>query len=97
MDDPLTHNRITARLGLDILKSGYWALEHAADFKRPLLLMHGLADRITDAAASREFAGKAGACCTLKLWDGWYHELHHEPEKEQVLSFMLAWLADQLT
>ncbi len=96
MDDPLTHNRITARLGIDLLDSGLWALEHAVDFKWPLLLMHGSSDQITDAKASQEFAEKAGSGCTLKLWEGLYHELHHEPEREQVLSFMLAWLVQRL-
>ncbi len=96
LDDPLIHKQITARLGIDVLDSGFWALEHAAEFDLPLLLMHGTADQITDAQASRDFAEKAGACCTLKLWDGLYHELHQEPERDQVLRFMINWLEQQL-
>jgi len=27
-----------------------------------------------------------------KLWDGLYHDLHHEPEKEAVLKYELNWV-----
>jgi acylglycerol lipase len=42
VDDPLVHDRISARLAIDMLHAGRWALEHAAKFPRrlPLLLMH---------------------------------------------------------
>jgi len=91
-NDPLVHDRLTARFGIDFLQAGLWALEHAAEFPLPLLLMHGSADRITSAQASREFAAKAGDLCTLKIWDGLYHEIHNEPEKEQVFAYLLEWL-----
>jgi len=91
-NDPLVHDRVTARFAMDFLQAGLWALEHAAEFPLPLLLMHGGADRITSAQASREFAAKAGERCTLKVWDGLYHEIHNEPEKEQVFGYLLEWL-----
>ncbi len=58
----------------------------------PLLLMHGGADRLTSAEASREFSQKAGDCCTLKIWEGFYHEIHNEPEQASVLKLMVDWL-----
>jgi acylglycerol lipase len=91
-NDPLVHDRVTARFAMDFLQAGLWALEHAAEFTLPLLLMHGSADRITSVQASREFAAKAGDRCTLKIWDGFYHEIHNEPEKEQVFAYLLEWL-----
>ncbi|MDI6756252.1 MAG: lysophospholipase [Thermodesulfobacteriota bacterium] len=91
-NDPLVHDRLTPRLGIDILRGGLWALEHANEFTLPLLLMHGDADSIVSAGASGEFALRAGNFCTLKIWPGLYHELHNEPEKDQVLSYLLGWL-----
>ena len=38
-------------------------------------------------------AEHAGAPVTLKLYPGFYHELLNEPEREQVLADILAWLA----
>ena len=90
--DPLVHDRISARLGLDMLQSGEWALAHAAELSLPLLLTHGSEDRLTSAKASQEFATLAGGNCTFKLWEGLYHETHNEPEKKQVIAFMIDWL-----
>jgi acylglycerol lipase len=90
--DPLVHDRVTARLGMDLLWNGERALELAAQFPLPLLLMHGSADRIASIEASREFARRSDGQCTLKIWEGLYHEIHNELEQAQVLDFMIAWL-----
>jgi alpha-beta hydrolase superfamily lysophospholipase len=58
--------------------------------------MHGSADRITSPSASQTFAVRAGAFCTFVLWDGHYHELHNEPEKEAVFRTLVAWLDERL-
>ncbi len=94
--DPLVHDRLSARLGIDMLETGSALMERAADFPFPLLLMHGGVDRITSPQASREFAEKAGDRCTLKIWDGCYHEIHNEPEKDQVFQFLLDWMEKRL-
>jgi alpha-beta hydrolase superfamily lysophospholipase len=91
-NDPLVHDKISARLFVAVYESGLWALEHAAEFPLPLLLMNGAADPITSAKASREFAERAGDKVTLKVWDGLYHEIHNEPEKVEVFEVMLDWL-----
>ncbi len=91
--DPLVHNKISVRLALEMLAAGEWAMAHAADFPLPLLLMHGTRDILTSAQASAEFAAKVPAGrCTLKLWEGFYHETHNEPEKAEVLGFVVRWL-----
>ena len=91
-NDPLVHDKISARLFVAIYESGLWALEHAAEFPLPLLLMHGAADPITSAKASQEFAQRAGDKVTLKVWNGMYHEIHNELEKAEVFNTMLDWL-----
>jgi len=87
------NNKISVRLALGMLQAGEWALAHAAEFPLPLLLVHGTADILTSAKASEEFAAKAPSeRCTLKLWQGFFHETHNEPEKAAVLGFMVDWL-----
>ncbi|HBV88783.1 MAG TPA: lysophospholipase [Desulfosporosinus sp.] len=90
--DPLVHNRISIRLFVTMDHAGRWALKNAAKFDLPLLLMHGEADRITSSEASKQFAGQVPMDCTLKLWQGLYHELHNEPEKDEVLAYIVKWL-----
>ena len=96
VNDPLVHDRLTPRLAIGMLDKGEWVLQHAAELSLPLLLMHGAADRLTSPQASSEFAVRAGDRCTLKIWDGLYHEIHNEPEQEEVLAYLLDWLNHRL-
>jgi alpha-beta hydrolase superfamily lysophospholipase len=91
-NDPLVHDRISARLAMDMLDFGKWNQKQAHDFPLPLLLVHGDADRITASEATCEFAAQTRADCTLKIYEGLYHELHNEPEKGHVLADILDWM-----
>jgi len=93
--DPLVHDRISLAFGKTGLSATDYVWNHAGEFSPPLLLMHGTSDRITYSHGSENFAklaAKKNADVTLKLWDGLYHELHNEPEQQQVLRFMIDWL-----
>lgn len=94
--DPLVHDQASFAMAKYTLEMIPWIFEHASEFKLPLLVMHGTADEIAFARGSEELAAKIGPNCTLKLWEGMYHETHNEPEKEQVFEFMTAWLEERL-
>jgi alpha-beta hydrolase superfamily lysophospholipase len=68
----------------------------AADVKRitlPTLLMWGTADRLCPTSGSELVAANIGSQdLTVKRYEGLFHEILNEPECEQVLSDMLAWL-----
>jgi alpha-beta hydrolase superfamily lysophospholipase len=32
---------------------------------------------------------------TLKIWEGAYHELHHDPIREEVFDFIVNWMKQQ--
>jgi len=91
-NDPLGHDHISARMFIGVYQAGQWSLEHASELPIPLLLMHGGDDKLSSVKASREFADKVTEKCTLKIWDGLYHEIHNEPEKEEVFKFFIDWL-----
>lgn len=90
-NDPLIHDRITMGLGKVMLKVTSQTLARAASFPLPLLLMHGKADIITYASGSEFFAAANPGKCKLILWEKAYHEIHNEPEKEEVLQAMISW------
>jgi len=91
--DPLVHPKISARLALDLINNGKFIVDHAAEFPIPLLLMQGAGDYIVNPPMTKKFANAAPlAKITFKEWDGFYHELHNEPEKAQVLKTMTDWL-----
>lgn len=95
-EDPLVHDVGTlaaARMGLDAVE---WAFAHAPEFPVPLLLLHGSEDKLAYPHGSQEFADLVPGNCTLKFWDGLYHEIHNEPEQNEVLAFMIDWMNSQL-
>lgn len=91
--DSLVHSFTTARLGLDLLNSGSFNIEHASKIHWPMLLMQGSADKLVSPELTRNFAERAPSqIVTFKEWDGYYHELHNEPQKDTVLQTMIDWL-----
>lgn len=95
--DPLVHPRISARLGWDILSRGEWIIENAVNFPLPLLLAIGTADHIVSRQATQKFVERVPPeKLTFKAWKGLVHETHNEPEKQQVIEYLLNWIACQL-
>ncbi|MGF1587386.1 MAG: alpha/beta hydrolase [Bacteroidales bacterium] len=90
--DPLVHDRISAGLYLSGSHGSEKALSLAGNITMPVLIMHGTDDGLTSPEGSKSFNGNSGENVTLKLWDGFYHELHNEPEKDDVFLFITGWL-----
>lgn len=96
--DPLIYTGGTkARLGAQMLAAGAEVLRRAGELRLPTLILHGAADRIADPAGSHKlYARLAAEDKTLKLYDGFYHEIFNEPGKERVVGDVLEWLEKQL-
>jgi acylglycerol lipase len=97
--DPLVHDSASLGFGKAALRAVDLCFERAAEFPVPLLIMHGKDDKIAYSSGSEEYTGllrAAGKDVTLKLWDDLYHEVHNEPEKQEVFKFMLTWLDQHL-
>jgi alpha-beta hydrolase superfamily lysophospholipase len=94
--DPLVHDKISVSLLLSATSAASYALEHAAELKVPLLLMHGSDDQICSPEGSREFAAKT-PMAELKIWPGGYHELHNETFKNEVFAYLMKWINNRLS
>jgi alpha-beta hydrolase superfamily lysophospholipase len=92
-EDALVHDTISFGVGKTMIRVNQWTLEHASEFHLPLLLMHGTEDKIAYPSGSQDFASQVKGDCTLKLWEGMWHETHNELEKEKVFEYLLEWLA----
>ena len=95
-NDPLVHDKMTLGFGKIMLGVTKWTMEHAGEFPRPLLLMHGKEDPIAFPSSSIEFAEPLKDKCTLVLWEGALHELHNELEKAEVMKTMTLWMDARL-
>jgi len=63
----------------------------------PLLILHGTEDRATRPAGSQLFYDRAGSADkTLKLYDGFVHDLLHDIGRELVMADVRDWLEARL-
>ena len=92
--DPLNHTgRMVARTGTEIMLGAAAMPDRLASLQLPLLVLHGGADRLMPPAASEVVRRHAGSQdLTVRVYDGLFHEPHNEPEQEQVLDDVVAWL-----
>lgn len=96
--DPLVHHgKATARLITELSSTMRATLAAAPAITLPLLVMHGDADVLTSPGGSQALYDAAGSDDkTLRLYPGLYHEIFNEPERDQVLGDMSAWLEAHL-
>ncbi len=95
--DPLVSDTVSARWFTEVLRAQADTLERAPNLAVPALVMQSGGDRLADPAATRAWVAAAPAeIVEYAEWDGFYHEMFNEPEKEQVFEKMERWLAGQI-
>ena len=97
--DPLNHpGKLPARTLGEIVRGMDFIQRDAVALRVPLLLLHGGEDRLCPPEGSRAIHAAAGSADkTLKIYDGLYHEVFNEPERDQVLDDVVDWLAARST
>lgn len=96
--DPLVYRgRMSARLAAEMLAQMDAAQRDAKSITMPLLIQHGSADRLTAPAGSKRFFNALGSLDKqIKIYDGLYHEIYNEPERDEVIGDTITWLAAHL-
>lgn len=97
IDDPLVHDLITFSSARSMLEGINRVFSHASEIQTPMLVMHGKDDKIVYPSGSQELCNLIKGDCTLKLWDGLFHEIHNEPQKDEVIQFMIDWMDSHLS
>lgn len=94
--DPLVHDRVTPRLVRFIVDGGALVRARAPQWRLPTRLLWGGADRCVAPAGSAAFAAAAPAAVVqASRYDALAHEIFNEPEREQPVADLLAWLSTQ--
>ena len=98
VNDPLVYRgKITCRFGAEMLATLRKLPSEMPEINLSILIMHGTADRLCDPEGSRILYDQVGSKDkTLKLYEGFYHEIFNEPDHKQVLDDMEAWLAARI-
>jgi alpha-beta hydrolase superfamily lysophospholipase len=98
MNDPLVyHGRVPAGVGRALLQVGETMPQRAPALTAPLLVVHGSADQLIPVDGSHRLVESVGSSdVELKIYPGLYHEVFNEPEREQVLDDVVAWITERL-
>ncbi len=93
-EDPLRVPVTTARLGREILHGMTRVNTHLDRLELPTYVFHGSDDTLVPPSASAPLEVLPNV--THRLWPGLRHECLNEPEHEQVLAEIIAWLDTQI-
>lgn len=94
LNDPLiAHDNLPARSAKATLNAIRDIEGRYAEVALPILVMHGGDDQVTEISGSRDLVAQAKSTDkTLKIWDGQFHDLLHEPDRDQVIATVVSWL-----
>jgi alpha-beta hydrolase superfamily lysophospholipase len=99
LDDPLNHNRISARLARYLFEAGPEVIAAAPEWSAPTLLQIAGSDHLVDPAGARIFADAAPKhIVECHDYAGLYHEIYNEaePARSRVTADLSAWLTTKL-
>jgi acylglycerol lipase len=96
--DPLNyHGKLPARTVAELSDAIGDFPEEVAALTLPILTMHGTADRLTPPEGSEMVIERAGSDDkSIIRYDGLYHELLNEPERQRVLDDIVSWMEARL-
>ena len=95
--DPLVSTTVSARWFTSVLRAHADTQARAPTLSVPALVMQSGEDRLTDPAATRSWVADAPSDLVDYVeWEGLYHEMFNEPEKEMVFERVEEWLSNRL-
>jgi acylglycerol lipase len=96
-DDPLNHcGKLPARTLSEIVLSMQRLPAEVSRLSAPLLLLHGGEDKLCTPQGSRMIdRGASSRDKTLIVYEGLYHEVFNEPERDRVIDDLVTWLGER--
>ena len=93
-DDPLIyHGRVRARPGAQLLRATQCIQAQLEAFTQPLFVFHGTDDRLANIEGSRALYERAASPDKIfRVYEGGYHELFNDLERERCLTELVDWL-----
>jgi len=95
--DPLVNTgKLSARFISQMFRATQETIGRAQEIVKPVLIMHGGDDIITEPEGSRQLYNAVSSTDrTLTIYDGFYHEIFNEPEAANVYTDVLQWLNER--
>ena len=95
VSDPLVfHGKTPARLAAELLKAMQRVTSEADKITLPFFVLQGSADKLVDPAGAKMLYDMASSKDkSIRVYEGYYHELFNEPDRDRVLKDVETWLA----
>jgi acylglycerol lipase len=97
-DDPLVlHGKLPARTAAELADAVEGFPHTVGQITIPVLILYGTADGLCPPAGSVMLGERIGSAeKTVRSYDGLFHEILNEPEREAVLDDVLGWLSARM-
>jgi acylglycerol lipase len=97
-NDPLIANeKQPAETASEMLKAAARLKDNMQEFNVPVFIIHGTNDKATRPEGSQYFYDNVGSeDKTLKLYEGHYHDLLNDIDREIVMADILAWVNERI-
>ncbi len=94
INDPLVaHGKTSARLAAETLKAIHRVTVEVEKISLPFITVQGSADTLVDPGGAQMLFDRAGSKDkTIKIYEGYYHEVFNEPGRAVVLKDVETWL-----
>jgi acylglycerol lipase len=98
LTDPLIEHEVQPTLTVaEMVRADERLKREFPQITLPVFILHGTLDKVTKPGGSQEFYDHAGSVDkTLKLYDGYYHDLLNDVDKEKVLADIVSWIDARL-
>jgi len=97
INDPLVHGVASTRFYTELMRAVDETVRNGNKLTLPCLVMVGTSDGIVDSSVTQEFFKTiASSDKTLKVYDGFYHEVLNEPQKDTLLSEISTWISGRI-
>ncbi|KAG1358783.1 monoglyceride lipase [Cocos nucifera] len=96
--DPLVFTgSVRVRTGHEILRISSYLQQNLSKVTVPFLVLHGTADTVTDPEGSQRLYNEAPSTNkSIKLYEGFLHDLLFEPERDDIAKDIIDWLCSRL-
>jgi acylglycerol lipase len=97
-DDPLiAHETQPTRTLAEMVRADERLRREFPQITLPVLILHGTADKATNPSGSQRFYDNAGSHDkTLKLYEGHFHDLLNDVDKEKVMADIRGWIDQRI-
>lgn len=97
-DDPLVfHGKTPARLGAELLSAMFRISEKAGKIDIPMIIVQGADDLLVEPSGAQMLYDRISSeNKSIKVYEGLYHEVFNEPDREVVLKDVADWLESVL-